>query len=86
MRRYLKAQEISGTQITFSGFFPYVKRFPPKQPTPGGFPLLVLGAQVRLCLFGSLLFCLAFLVWGKIANVLKPQFLRWRTIYLISLL
>ena len=48
MRRFLKAQEISGTQITFAGFFPYEKGFPPKQPTPRGFPLLVLGAQVRL--------------------------------------
>ena len=37
-------------------------------------------------LFGSLLLCLAFLVWGKIPNVLKPQSLRWRTIYLLVLL
>lgn len=76
---------MSGTQIIFPGFFPYEKGFPPKQPTPRGFPLLVLGAKSD-SLFGSLLLCLAFLVWGKIPNVLKPQPLRWRTIYLIGLL
>ena len=32
----------------FCWILPLEKGFPPKQPTPRGFPLLVLGAQVRL--------------------------------------
>lgn len=76
---------MSGTQIIFPGFFPMRKDSLPSNPPPEVFPLLVLGAKSD-SLFGSLLLCLAFLVWGKIPNVLKPQPLRWRTIYLIGLL